>query len=476
MDSYQELKSKLTKYGQQHLLRFWDELNDKQKERLTQAINEIDFDNINELIPRINQDKQIEKNIQQPDYISLKPEEEDTSLLQGKDNFHHQMHMKGEELLKQGKIAAFVVAGGQGTRLGYDEPKGTFPIGPVTGKSLFWYHFGKLKTLQQKYNTKIPFLIMTSEMTHEPTIQYMKDNDFFGYDKDMVFIFQQGKMPAMDMDGRIYLAEKDYPAFSPNGHGGSVFALRNSGTLDKLIEMGIEHIFYFQVDNVLVRMCEPYFIGCHTNKDNDITLKVIEKAYPEEKLGVYVINNGKPFIIEYSDLTKEEQHEKDSEGKLKYRLGSHAIHLLSAKFMKEFTDKHKHLPYHKAVKKIPHINQDGERVQPDKPNGVKFEMFIFDILGYSTVDRVTAVEGLRDREFAPLKNKTGKDSIDTARASLIKDNVRRLKQAGVADIPTDSEGNPKHNIEISPYYRIMREELKAKVSDIIIDKDIYIGD
>jgi UDP-N-acetylglucosamine/UDP-N-acetylgalactosamine diphosphorylase len=313
-------------------------------------------------------------------------------------------------------------------------------------------------------------------MTHKPTIKYMEENNFFGYDRELVFIFQQGKMPALDMNGKIYLSEKDYPAFSPNGHGGSVFALRKSGALDKLIEMGIEYIFYFQVDNVLVRMCEPYFLGCHTDKYNDISIKVIEKAYPEEKLGVYVINNGKPYIIEYSDLTTEEQHEQDAEGKLKYRLGSHAIHMLSVKFLKEFTDKHKHLPYHKAVKKIPHINEKGEKVEPTEPNGVKFEMFIFDILGYSTVDKVTAVEGLREREFAPLKNKTGKDSIDTARESLIKDNARRLKQAGVSNIPTDSEGNPKYKIEISPYYRLMREKLKGKVSDIKIDKDIFIGD
>ncbi|MFW5799227.1 MAG: UTP--glucose-1-phosphate uridylyltransferase, partial [Spirochaetota bacterium] len=351
--NYDELKSKLDKYGQEHLLRFWNELNDEEKKELTESINEIDFEQLDELIKSIDKDEDTRKNIEQAEYIPFPKEEEDFYLLKeagvtdikGSPSFYEKMREKGENLLSNGKVAAFVVAGGQGSRLGYDAPKGFFPIGPVTEKSLFQIYFEKLKALNKKHSTEIPFLIMTSEMTHNDTIDFMKKHNYFGYNKDKVHIFQQGKMPAVDRNGKILMAEKHKPFFSPNGHGGSVFALKDSGMLDKLIKEGIEHIFYFQVDNVLVRMCEPYFLGCHIDKENELSIKVIEKAYPEEKLGVYVINNGKPFIIEYSDLSDEKRYAKDESekyaGKLKYRLGSHAIHILSLAFIKSFTSRYK---------------------------------------------------------------------------------------------------------------------------------------
>jgi UDP-N-acetylglucosamine/UDP-N-acetylgalactosamine diphosphorylase len=477
MKNYDELKTKLEKYGQEHMLRFWDELNNEEKQNLTKAISIIDFDKIDELGKLLNEEKKLDKDIKQASYISLTEEEEDASLLQNKDNFHHKMHTIGQDLLRQGKVCAFVVAGGQGTRLGYPKPKGTYPIGPITENSLFQFHFEKLKAMEEKYNTEIPFLIMTSEMTHNDTINYLEEKNYFGYNKDNVHIFQQGKMPAVDKNGKILLSRKDYPAFSPNGHGGSVFALRDSGVLDKLIKKGIEYIFYFQVDNLMVRICEPYFFGCHHDKDSDISVKILEKAYPEEKLGVYVINKGKPFIIEYSDLTKEESFEKDDDGRLKYRLGSHAIHILSVKFIKKFTDKYKHLPYHKAVKKIPYVNEKGEKIKPSEPNGVKFEMFIFDILPHSTVDKVTVVEGIRSREFAPLKNKTGKDSLETAHKSFIEDCARRLKNAGVKDIPRKENGELKYKLELSPYFIVFSDKLKEKIKKIkTIDSDLFIGE
>jgi UDP-N-acetylglucosamine/UDP-N-acetylgalactosamine diphosphorylase len=375
--NYDELKNKLEKYGQEHLLRFWNELNDEEKKELTESINEIDFEQLDELIKSIDKDEDTRKNIEQAEYIPFPKEEEDFYLLKeagvtdikGSPSFYENMREKGEDLLSKGKVAAFVVAGGQGSRLGYDAPKGFFPIGPVTEKSLFQIYFEKLKALNKKHSTEIPFLIMTSEMTHNDTIDFMKKHNYFGYNKDKVHIFQQGKMPAVDKNGKILMAEKHKPFFSPNGHGGSVFALKDSGMLDKLIKEGIEHIFYFQVDNVLVRMCEPYFLGCHIDKENELSIKVIEKAYPEEKLGVYVINNGKPFIIEYSDLSDEERYAKDESekyaGKLKYRLGSHAIHILSLAFIKSFTSRYKNLPFHKANKKVPHINEKGEYIEPE---------------------------------------------------------------------------------------------------------------
>lgn len=477
MKNYAELKEQLSKYGQEHLLRFWDELSSEEKENLTEAIEIIDLDKIDELSKLLNEEKKLDKDIRQADYIGLTVEEEDKSLLENKDNFHHKMHIAGQDLIRQGKVCAFVVAGGQGTRLGYPKPKGTYPIGPVTEKSLFQFHFEKLKAMEEKYNTEIPFLIMTSEMTHDDTLNYLNENDFFAYNKDNVYVFQQGKMPAVDKNGKILLSRKDYPAFSPNGHGGSVFALRDSGVLNKLIEKGIEYIFYFQVDNLMVRMCEPYFLGCHHDKKSDISVKILEKAYPEEKLGVYVINKGKPFIIEYSDLSKEESFEKDNEDKLKYRLGSHAIHMLSVDFIKRFTDKHKHLPYHKAVKKIPYINETGDKIKPEEPNGVKFEMFIFDILPHSTIDKVTVVEGLRSREFAPLKNKTGNDSLETAHKAFMEDCARRLKNAGLNDIPRDENGELKYKLELSPYFIVFTDKLKEKVKDIqTIDGDLFVDE
>lgn len=469
MNNYNELKTKLDKYGQLHMLKFWNDLDDNEKDRLSNAIEEINFERINELIPLINEnnDNNADKNLTQAPYIKFPAEDEN-----GK--FYMDIHRIGETELRAGKVCAFVVAGGQGTRLGYDAPKGLFPIGPVSEKSLFNFHFDQLTALEKYYNIEIPFLIMTSEMTHDDTVSYIEKNNYFGYNKDNVFIFQQGKMPGLSMDGKILMKEKSYPAFAPNGHGGSIFALRDSGVMDKLIEKGIEHIFYFQIDNVLARICEPYFIGCHAKDNNDITLKVIEKKYPEEKLGVYVYNNDKPFIIEYSDMSDEELHEKENNGELKYRMGSHAVHVLSVDFLKNFTDKYANLPYHKAVKKIPYVNNNGVLVKPDKPNGVKFEMFIFDILPYSTKDKVLAVEGIREREFAPLKNKTGIDSIETAKSLYMEDSARILSEAGMKDIPRNEDGTLKYKIELTPYYKIFRSELADKISDIKIDRDIII--
>lgn len=466
--NYDELKVMLEKHKQKHLLHFWNELDDVGKRKLSGAINSIDFEEITKLSKLINHDVKIEKNIEQASYIPFS--QNDTS-----NSFYKKMHNLGEELLKQGKVAAFVVAGGQGTRLGYNAPKGAYPIGPITKNSLFQFHFEKLMALQKKYKADIPFLIMTSEMTHHDTIEYLTKKDFFGYNKKNVFIFQQGRMPAMDKNGKILLAEKGYPAFSPNGHGGSIFALKDSGLFSELIQREIEYLFYFQVDNILVNICEPYFLGCHINNNSDISLKVLEKTYPEEKMGVFVINNKKACIIEYSDLSKEEMYEKDNKGKIKYRLGSPAVHIFKISFLKNFTDKYKNLPYHKAVKKVRYINEKGKHINPDEPNGVKFEMFIFDILPYSSPDKVIAVECLREREFAPLKNKEGKDSIQTVHTLYMNECSRLLENLGFKNLPRDASGNLIYKIEISPYLTTFKEELKNKVSDIIIDKDIYIS-
>jgi UDP-N-acetylglucosamine/UDP-N-acetylgalactosamine diphosphorylase len=358
----------------------------------------------------------------------------------------------GEDALRAGRVAAFVVAGGQGTRLGYDGPKGTFPVTPIKRKSLFQVFAEKIRAAGQRYGKPIHWFIMTSHANHAATEAFFKDNRYFGLDSSRVHFFRQGRMPAVDFNGKILLESPGSIAMSPDGHGGSLRALARSGALDVMKREGIDTLSYFQVDNPLVRVIDPAFIGFHLLRGSEMSSKMVPKAYPEEKVGHFCTQGGKTIVVEYSDLPIALQKEIDpTTGQLRYRAGSIAIHILNTDFIRRVADGAQGvaLPFHRADKKIPTVDRAGHAVKPEKANGVKFEMFVFDALPFAR--NPVVIETRRADDFSPVKNAEGVDSPKTCRDDQLRQFARWLKGNG-APLATDPSGLPSITIEVSPLF------------------------
>jgi UDP-N-acetylglucosamine/UDP-N-acetylgalactosamine diphosphorylase len=357
----------------------------------------------------------------------------------------------GEAALRAGRVAAFVVAGGQGTRLGYDGPKGTYPVTPIKKKPLFQVFAEKIRAAGLRYGKPIHWFIMTSHANHVATETFFKENKFFGLDPAKVHFFRQGRMPAVDFNGKILLETKSSIAMSPDGHGGSLRALERSGALDLMKRENIDTLSFFQVDNPLIRVIDPAFIGFHLLRGSEMSSKTVTKAYPEEKVGHFCIQNGKLIVVEYSDLPMALQRETDATGKLRYLAGSIAIHALDREFVRRMAagGEGVALPFHRADKKIPTIDAAGNPVKPEKANGVKFEMFVFDALPFSRQPIV--IETRRADDFSPVKNAEGIDSPKSSREDQMRQFARWLKLAG-KPVETDATGLPKIEIEVSPLF------------------------
>jgi len=359
----------------------------------------------------------------------------------------------GEAALRAGRVAAFTVAGGQGTRLGYDGPKGTFPVTPVRRKPLFQVFAEKLFAAGRRYGRPLHWFIMTSHANHEATEAFFAEHRHFGLDAGRVHFFRQGRMPAVDFAGRILLEARGTIAMSPDGHGGSLRALHRNGALDLMRGEGIDTISYFQVDNPLVRCVDPAFLGWHLGQRADMSAKMVPKAYPEEKLGHFCRQRGRTVVIEYSDLPLPMQRELDpGTGRLRYLAGSIAIHVLDREFVRRMAGgagSAPALPFHRADKKIAMLDGAGCPVRPDRPNGVKFEMFVFDAMPFA--ERPAIIETRRADDFSPVKNAEGVDSPRTAREDQLRQFARWLRAAGVR-IDTDASGLPAAAIEIAPLF------------------------
>ena len=353
----------------------------------------------------------------------------------------------GEAALRAGRVAAFTVAGGQGTRLGYDGPKGTFRVTPVKQKSLFQVFAEKISAAGQRYERPLLWFIMTSHANHEATEAYFAENKFFGLDRARVHFFRQGRMPAVDFHGKILLETKGAIALSPDGHGGSLRALDRSGALDLMRREGVDTLSYFQVDNPLVRCIDPAFLGWHLLRGADMSAKMVPKAYPEEKLGHFCTQGGKTVVIEYSDLPMAMQRETGADGQLRYLAGSIAIHLLDREFVHRMARGANALPFHRADKKIPTVDAAGAPVKPEKANGVKFEMFVFDALPFAK--NPVVIETRRADDFSPVKNAAGVDSPESCRHDQLRQFARWLLANGAA-IEADATGLPRIALEVSP--------------------------
>jgi UDP-N-acetylglucosamine/UDP-N-acetylgalactosamine diphosphorylase len=362
----------------------------------------------------------------------------------------------GEEALRNGEVAALLVAGGQGSRLGFDKPKGMFPVGPVSGASLFQIHAEKVLALGRRFGKPVPFLVMTSPATHAETIEYFEAQRYFGLSQQQVRFFQQGTMPALDLATGKLLLEKPGELFlSPNGHGGTLTALADSGLLGQLKADGVKHVFYFQVDNPLVQICDPGFVGRHIETNSEASSKVVFKEDPAEKVGIYAIVNGRCGIIEYSDMPKELNDERTPHGTLAFRAGSPAIHCFSLPFLERVTSGADRLAYHVARKKVPYYDAaTRQTITPTTENALKFELFVFDALPLA--NRWLAVQTLREDEFAPLKNATGNDSLETVHRLMVGQAKRWLMAAGASV----ADGVP---LEIAPTFALDAQELQAKL-------------
>ncbi len=451
-----ELVRHLKIHHQDHVLIGWDKLNSNERESFARELESLDLAELESLF----------NNRKEPEY-TLPSRDRIAPLPVAPPNATSRERAGGEEALRQGKVAALVVAGGQGSRLGFEKPKGMFPIGPISRASLFQIHAEKILALGNRYGKSIPFLVMTSPATDAETRAFFGESRHFGLNPEDVIYFQQGTMPAVEATaGRLLLEKPGRLFLSPNGHGGTLTALAESGVLDELLARGIEHVFYFQVDNPLAKICDPGFIGRHIGTRSEVSSKVVFKDKPEEKVGVLAVVEGKCGIIEYTFLPKEMAEEREADGTLRFRAGNPAIHLFTLEFLKRITVA-KGLPYHIAHKAVTHFDPVSQSViKPDgKPNALKFERFIFDALPLA--ERWLAVETHRQEEFSPVKNATGSDSPDTASADQIALFTRWLKEAGV-----ETHGYP---VEISPLFALDANELKAKIHrGLIIASPTYL--
>lgn len=464
-DVYKKNRDRLIELGQSHVLNFWQELTPVQRENLMRQISELDFSLLAELQQMALGKKEHEKNLG-----NLAP----TNVMGLGERSSKDLEVLplGEEALRNGRVAAFLVAGGQATRLGFPGPKGKFPITPVKKKSLFQLHAEKIRAVQEKYATKIPWYIMTSVYNHEETVSFFKANRFFGLDEHDVMFFRQEMLPAFNRQGKILLAAKDSLALNPNGHGGSVKALWDSGALADMKKRGVEYIFYFQVDNVLVKICDPVFIGYHIQAGAEMSNKVVRKENPEDKVGIICKINGRDGVVEYSDLSRKDMYARTDDGNLKYWAGSIAIHILNVDLIERQNKQGFKLPYHRAIKKVPYLDEQGQPVIPKDVNAIKFESFVFDLL--FDVKKSFTLEVERKKEFSAVKNELGAESPESARRDLLRYFACVLSEAGF-EIPMKADGSPEIDLEVSFLLTENIKLLKKKVKGIKqITDGIYI--
>jgi UDP-N-acetylglucosamine/UDP-N-acetylgalactosamine diphosphorylase len=454
---YEKVKKMLKNHRQGQLLAFWDQLNRDQKDSLLAQIQRLDLRKIDSWVANIV--KNPTPDAIRADFspaLSYHP-----SPVGPEQQRKYAKAVKlGRELIAAGKVAAFVVAGGQGTRLGFDGPKGNFRISPVKNKTLFQIFAETIAAVSRRYKARCPWYVMTSPLNHDQTKEIFRENDYYGLGEKDVFILQQGTLPNFSPDGRILLADESTIACSPDGHGGSFKALKNSGALDDMKRRGIEYLSYWQVDNPLIKIFDPLFIGLHVLDKAEMSSKALIKARPKEKVGNFCLVDGRVTVIEYSDLPDKLAKKRNPDGSLVFELGSIAIHIISRSFVESLNFDHFSLPLHKAVKKIQHVDEKGNTVESD---GVKLESFVFDALPLASNSVI--LQTIRSEEFAPTKNATGVDSAETARQMMVDRAAEWLEAAGVA-VPRKPDGSVDCLLEIAPGFALEKEDIKDKLNQI----------
>jgi len=445
-----EYTANLEAIGQEHVLRFANELSGHELTSLLDQIEILDLPRLQRLIRDL-----LSSTADEGEHAALEP----PALIESGDDEACRLRdqtaiQAGEEALRNGKVGAFLVAGGQGTRLGYDGPKGRFPVGPLTQRSLFAYHSQRVFATCRRYDIELPFYVMTSQANHASTLSAFEEAAFFGLDPKQVVFFSQGMLPAIDRQGKLLLATRSSLALSPDGHGGCLDAMQRSGALDDMHERGLDELFYFQVDNPLAPVFDPAFIGHHLLASAEMSTKVVEKISPDEKVGVLARRGDRHCLVEYTDLSQELAAQRDDSGRLRFRAGNIAIHLLNLSFVRRLLQDGTGLPVHRADKKVACVDAEGAPVQPDEPNGIKMEMFVFDALQFAK--RVITQEVHRADEFSPVKNAEGADSPASARAALSEQARRWVAGAGLSV--------PEGELEVGPLFALDAQAFKDTLS------------
>ncbi|MFB0958771.1 UDPGP type 1 family protein [Proteiniclasticum sp. QWL-01] len=441
---------KLTAYGQEHLLRFYDDLDSEQQQALLEQIADLDVEYIHQLY----QDLVEHRNIEIDDELSAMGS---TTWSDVASEERQRLWESGLAAIGQGKVAAFLVAGGQGSRLGFEGPKGAYDIGLPSHKSLFQLQAERIRKIGLDAGFSIPWYIMTSPLNHGDTVRFFQKHDFFGLDPADIRFFPQGTLPSVDENGKILLAQRDRISANPDGSGGCFRAFKDAGLMDDLQERGIEYIFFYGVDNALVRVCDPYFIGFAIDQAKDIASKAVLKVHSGEKVGVYAYRNGKPSIIEYTELPEDLALAQDEQGRLVYGSANIVTHVFRTSFLNSALDKK--TPYHVAHKAVEYVDEAGQLVKPLKPNAYKFEALYFDLFRYA--DDMAILNVSREEEFSPVKNFEGVDSKDTAREMFL-----NLCTSWVRNLDLE----PAMPIEISPLLSIYghdldRTEVESRLKD-----------
>lgn len=485
-----ELLALVKPHGQEQILTFWDELNEDQQNKLARQIKAMDFDQMDALyVHRFDPPASaaLAYRAEEPTSFLLSDQREkivpvDPAPYLKRAKFSPADAIAaGEAALRSGRLATAVVAGGQGTRLDFLHAKGIFPIAPVSNATLFQIHVERIRAMGRKYGVRIPFCIQTSPATHEETIEFFKENNNFGLDPDDVLIFCQGTMPSVKFeDGKLLMSEKDRVAASPDGHGGFLASINapqpesnlktvaEEGILAELERRGIDTIFYFQVDNPLIDICSPEFIGYHLLSGSEFSSQVIRKQNPLDRVGNMVIVDGSLYVIEYSDLPADVGAKRKPDGSLMIWAGSIAVHIMDVGLLRRNASYSESLPFHIAKKKVPYIVLDkeqtsetgekmfGTKIKPESPNAIKYEKFIFDLLPLAKNPIVVEVDIATC--FEPLKNHPNqpKDNPQTVRRQLMALYRRWLNENGIQV----AEGV---NVEISPLFANSAKELEARL-------------
>lgn len=454
---YEAYSKHLAAVGQSHLLGFWDSLDAEQRRALLDDLDQIDFDRI---LPVIDSLVRSRPALAAP--ARLEPAEAYPSEPRaGQQPLYARAREAGEAAIRSGRVAAFTVAGGQGTRLGYDGPKGGFPISPIRHACLFQLFGESLLGVERRYGRRPRWYIMTSPQNHAATIEIFRAGAWFGLRPDDVTFFPQGQVPAFLPDGRIAMESKHRVALSPDGHGGSLAALRASGALEDMRRRGIEHISYFQVDNPLVKPIDPLFLGLHIATGSEMSSKAVSKAHDLERVGNLCRADGQLTVIEYSDMPETLATAKNPDGTRRFDAGNVAIHVIDRGLVERLTDPRAavQLPWHRAEKKVDVIDDAGRPVRPTAPNVVKIEMFVFDAIQLARNPLVFMTP--REEEFSPVKNAEGADSPATTRRDLVRRAARWLEACGCAVARRD-DGEPAALIEISPAYALDTDDLRSR--------------
>lgn len=451
--------AKVYEAGQEQIFEYWEELGSEQRQHLLDQIASIDFQEFNRLTRGLRDANNAQSTERDPGSLGPVPmiPLADTDELRAA---HERAAKVGMESLRNGEVGVFLVAGGQGTRLKFEGPKGIYPVGPVTGRSLFQGFAEQILAMQRRVRRSIPWLIMTSKTNHEPTRAYFQDNGYFGLNPSSIHFHEQGMLPVVDRRrGKILLRDRHEIALSPNGHGGAAAIIR---TLEPaLTQQGVRYLLYHQVDNPLLRVCDPVFLGYHIQGDSQFSSKAVAKKNPDEKMGVFCRRGDQTIVVEYTELSDAERRAVDDDGQLTFRAGNVASHVISVSFLaanREGTPGFE-MPYHYAYKTTSYLRA-GQWVDATEPNSVKFESFLFDVLPRSRNPLVMEVD--RSEEFAPVKSIEGDDTPENCRRALIEKWARWLERAGVA-VPRDRSGHVTASLEVSALFADSAEELAERL-------------